>query len=99
MDLDESAELDAFFKYVSAMVEAVAERHAIEAAKTLKVPKARVKRYLRAACEDALFRLFAAIDGEGGSDDFPEVEITLEEGKDSLNASPLHEIFDHYMKP
>lgn len=95
MDVDERPELDEFMRAVhvirTASAQGLAERlvaeHGVEKQEAFDVAFD--------ACGELLGRLFALLDGVGGPDGFPLIELTLDDG-DSLNASPLHELFRLY---
>jgi hypothetical protein len=92
---DERPEARAFFDAVHEIKATVAKEAARDAAQTLGRPEDELRPYFFDAIHQAFFRLFATVDRVGGPDDFPSVELTLEDGE-SLNASFLHDLYIEY---
>jgi hypothetical protein len=95
----ESVEVDRFFAYLRVLRDTIAAEYARLLESMSGVPAAKSQPLLAELCEDVLFRLWTVIDGAGGPDDFPAVELTLVDSNESLNDSPLHELFYEYMRP
>jgi hypothetical protein len=91
----ERPEAQAFFRAVHEIKTSTARDGAKLAAAALEISEAELRPFFLEAVAQALFQLFSTIDGTGGPDDFPSVELTLKDG-DSLNANFLHDLYVEY---
>jgi hypothetical protein len=88
----ERPECQEFFRFIHKFRVEVASEVAKESSAKLNLPAAEIEKVLDAACEKLLFRVFTALDGVSGHDDFPNLELVDENGR-SLNGAYLHDLY------
>jgi hypothetical protein len=94
-DASERPEAKVFFRTVHEIKAFAAREGAKLAAAALDVSEDELRPFFLEAIGLAFFELLSTIDRTGGPNDFPRIELTLEDG-DSLNANFLHDLYCEY---